>query len=227
MAAINAMKPPLSLSSRLRDVPHVLPVPSDKFFATPGVGVVRQSSEVPRSSRPLATDSPVTRKSFAQELEVLRQTPLEALRSTQQPAPVVSAAGVPVVRSLMPMDSSSENATAATMARIAARATASRTSSPMRQKSTVVPELERLRQQIQSTSRAFAPAGRQLVDSADKAPISRGRSPATRSSPARRASPVIFSTVERTGSTPGPGAYYKQSDFNQRSFLSTPPRRRP
>jgi hypothetical protein len=238
VAAISAMKPPLSLGSRLHDIPHILPVPSEKFLATPGINVVRQPAEIDRSVQRGPPNSPTKpdsgappRKSFAQELQTLRQTPLDALRGNS-PARLASASAVPIVRSLLPaQEPAGGSSTASAMARIAARASAAaaRTSSPMRQKSSVVPELERLRQQIHATGGSFAAVAR--ADS----PLARGRSPIARSSPQRRGSPAPVAATglsNRSGlldgtGTPGPGAYYKPHDFNQRSFLSTPPRRRP
>ena len=239
VAAINSMTPPVSLSSRLHDMPHVMPVSTSKFMSTPGITVVRQAGEIERSMpRAVQPSSPISakvdaepvapiRKSFAQELQSLQQTPLETLR--QNSPGRFASSQIPAIRSLQPPQ---EPSTANLMARIAAKANRfgssasaapSRGASPLRQKSTVVPELERLRQQIHATSSFTQQASH--VDT----PMGRGRSPTARPSPYRRGSPAPLAPagVQRgADSTPGPGAYFKAQDFNQRSVLSTPPRRR-
>lgn len=253
---------------------HTKPIAVDKFIGSPGVKVVRQVSAEPPTIR-VATDLETTsqRKSYQQEIESLRNTPLRDIRAQQQQANNAqlnassSSAGIPPSKAL-PLslqsgkpsvggDVGHRSATSA-IARIAEKYATQggvggvATGGSSTRRAVVVPkELESLRQVVASTSMSSSSPSAFLrkqsnmsvhsVTSAARAysPVSasRAESPSGGVGGSRKASPMrqtqlssyrnsISPSRRNPDATPGPGAYYKPTDFTARSMLSTPPRRR-
>jgi hypothetical protein len=255
---------------------HAKPIAVEKFAASPGVKVIRQTSAEPTSTiRPdLDNSSLQQRKSYQQEIDTLRNTPLRDIRAQQQSnalnTTTTTTSSTATLSKALPLSLQStakptigggelgnKSATSA-IARIAEKYATQQQQGgggvPMvGRRSVAIPkELESLRQVVASTS-SSSPSSAFLrkqsnvsVHSATSAaraysPISASRAESPSGGGAlvgsRRASPMrqtqlssyrnsISPSRRNPDATPGPGAYYKPTDFTARSMLSTPPRRR-
>ncbi|CUG89933.1 chromosome segregation ATPase-like protein, putative [Bodo saltans] len=254
---------------------HAKPIAVEKFASSPGVKVIRQTSAEPTTSTIRATGSELDisqqqRKSYQQEIETLRNTPLKDIRAQQQSNNLNSTTNSSTATSSKALPLSlqstgkpigggevgSKSSTNA-IARIAEKYATQQQQgggggAPMvGRRSVALPkELESLRQVIASTSASSSSPSAFLrkqsnvsVHSAARAysPISASRADSPSGSGvlggSRRASPMrqtqlssyrnsISPSRRNPDATPGPGAYYKPTDFTARSMLSTPPRRR-
>lgn len=240
---------------------HAKPISMEKFTASPGVKVVRQSSAEQNRAQ---QDQTQVRKSYQQEIEALRSTPLKDIRAQQQSSTSNGSVGPQSpLKSTVPLSLQQQAAAGshessnrlpaknAAISRIAEKFATQQ--GEVGHRRTVVPkELESLRQVVASANASPSSllirkqSNASVISSASAA--ARARSPITASraeSPGgmlstshnRRASPMrqtqlssyrnsISPSRRNPDATPGPGAYYKPTDFTARSMLSTPPRRR-
>lgn len=222
-AAVNALRPPSETTRRVEDAPRVLPIPVHQFLNTPGVKVHKQAAELPPNPRA----STPTRQSFQQQIHTLQSTPPREVLDPKKLMNTTMAAGAAPLPS-----SSSLPAPHHEIGKIAQKFR--QNGSGARAAGAYPAELEKLRQQVASS--AAAERRRPSTASATQSSAAaRGRSPLPqRNTPQRGSSPAGGVALPRGGSparsameyTPGPGAYYQSRDFNARSILSTPPRRR-